>query len=138
MNPLYIQGAPIPDSVGRTVDLYKEVSVLRLAMEKEAEAVKKRETELKESIINRLAKSRGEGGDTGAAGLRYRAEVKDEDVYSVRDWPSFHAWVLENERLDMLEKRVGKTAMADFVEHTRTLPPGVELVKVPTVSVTKL
>lgn len=138
MNPLYTYNAPIPESVGRTVDLYKEVSILRLAMEKEVEAVKKRETELKESIINRLAKSRGQGGDTGAAGLKYRAEVKDDDVYSVKDWPAFHKWLLTNARLDMLQKRLGEKAMEDFVEQTRTLPPGVELVKVPVISVTKL
>jgi hypothetical protein len=103
-------------------------------MEKEVESVKKRETELKESIISRLDKA----DDKGAAGLRYLAKIVMNDVYRVTDWPAFHGWILGNARLDMLQKRLGEKAMGDFVEHTRTLPPGVELIHVPDVSITKL
>lgn len=127
------KGGPIPRSIGRTADLYSDVRALRLAMEKEVEAVKARETELREYIIANLSKS----DDTGAAGLRYRAQIVMKDVPRATDWPSVHKFIQETGRFDLLQKRLGETAVKDMVEQGEQIP-GVEIVHVPDVSITKI
>jgi hypothetical protein len=126
-------GGPIPRSIGRTADLYNDVRQLRLAMEKEAEKVKARETELREYIIANLSKS----DDTGAAGLRYRAQIVSKDVPRAMDWAKVHAFIRDNDRFDLLQKRLGEKAVMDMWEQGEAIP-GVEVVKVPDVSITKI
>jgi len=144
-------GSPLPQSIGRCADLYNDVRQLRLTMDKEVEKVKARETEIREYIINNLSKSQ----DTGAAGLRYRAQIVTKTVYKLADWGVFTAWVRKNDRFDMLQKRLGEKAVEDWVEDPanwvdsvdpktgeavkvrRTLP-GTERLHIPDVSITKI
>jgi hypothetical protein len=102
-------------------------------MEKEVERVKARETELREHIIANLSKS----DDTGAAGLRYRAQIVTKDVPRAVDWPAMHAYVQKTGRFDLLQKRLGEKAVMDMVADGQPIP-GVEIVKVPDVSITKI
>jgi hypothetical protein len=130
-------GAPMPRSVGRCADLYSDVRALRLAMEKEVKTIQARETEIKDHIINNLSKS----DDTGAAGLKYRAQVVVKDVVRVAtdQWGVLHSWIRKNDRFDMLQKRLNETAVDDWMEQNEgRLLPGTELVKVPQVSITKI
>lgn len=135
-NPLEL-GAPMPKSVGRCADLYHDVRELRLLMEKEVEAVKARETEIQEHIINNLSKS----DDTGAAGLRYRAQVRTEDKPQVSDdkggWPALWAYIKKHDRFDLLQKRLGEKAIADMWDAGESVP-GVAVVHVPKLSITKI
>ena len=131
-DPLEV-GGPIPASIGRTADLYSDVRALRLAMEKEVEKVKAREHELREYIISNLSKS----DDTGAAGLRYRAQIVSKDVPRAMDWTAVHGFIQKSGRFDLLQKRLGEKAVMDMVEAGETIP-GVEIVKVPDVSITKI
>ncbi len=106
-------------------------------MQKEVDAVKERETELSEFMIANLSKSE----DTGAAGLRYRAQIVMERVVHVKEWGAFHSWVRKNDRFDMLEKRISKVAVNDWLadaDNATRMLPGCEAVNVPKVSVTKI
>lgn len=132
MNNLEV-GAPLPASIGRCADMYSEVRALRLAMDKEVEAVKKRENEIKEHIIANLSKSE----DTGAAGLKYRAQIVMKIVPQVADWGVFTSWVRKNDRFDLIQKRLNDKAVKDLWEE-REAVPGVEKVNVPDVSITKI
>lgn len=139
--PVYVQtnddplklGGPVPQTMGRTADLYKDVRDLRLAMEKEVEHVKARESELKEYLINNLSKS----DDTGAAGLRYRAQIVIKDIPRATDWPKVHQFVKETGRFDLLQKRLGEKAVMDMVDAGEIIP-GIEIAHIPDVSVTKI
>lgn len=130
-------GAPVPKSIGRCADLYHDVRELRLLMEKEVEAIKARETEIQEHIINNLSKS----DDTGAAGLRFRAQVRTEAKPQVSDekggWKALWAYIAEHDRFDLLQKRLGDKAVADMWEQGETVP-GVAKVLVPKLSITKI
>lgn len=126
-------GAPLPKSMGRCADLYSEVRALRLAMDKEVDAVKARETEIREHIINNLSKS----DDTGAAGLKYRAQIVMKDVPRAADWTLLWAYIAKTNRFDLLQKRLGEKACTDMIEAGET-PPGVELMHIPDVSITKI
>lgn len=126
-------GAPLPKSIGRCADLFHDIRELRLMMEKEALAIKARETEIQEHIINNLSKS----DDSGAAGLRYRAQVKSETKPQIADWKALTGYILEHDRFDLLQKRLGEKAVADLWEAGETVP-GVAKVHVPKLSITKI
>lgn len=129
-------GAPMPKSLGRRADLYHDVRELRLLMEKECAAIKARESEIKESIIREMPK-----GDTGASGLRYRAQITTTTKPQVSDdkggWPAVWAFIKKTDRFDLLQKRLGEKAIADMWENGEEIP-GVAKVHVPDVSITKI
>ena len=127
-------GAPLPAAIGPCADLYAEVRTLRLAMDKEVEAVKKRESEIREHIINSLSKSE----NTGAAGLRYRAQIVMKDTVKVSDWGILHSWIRKNDRFDMLQKRLSDKAAADWMETEGKTLPGTEVIHIPDVAITKI
>lgn len=125
-------GAPMPKSLGRCADLYHDIRELRLLMDKECAAIKARETEIQEHVINNLPK-----GDTGASGLRYRAQVRTEDKPQIADWAAFTGYILEKDRFDLLQKRASDTAIADLWAAGETIP-GIAKVHVPKLSITKV
>lgn len=126
--------APLPESIGRCADEYAEVRALRLAMEKEVEPVKKRESEIRQHIIDNLSKS----ADTGAAGLRYRAQIVMKDTFKVNDWGVLWSWAKKNDRMDTYQKRLSDTMAKTFFEEEKRALPGTEIVHVPDVSITKV
>ena len=132
MNNLEL-GAPLPTSIGRCADLYAEVRALRLAMEKETEEVKKRETEIREHIIENLSKS----DDTGASGLKYRAQIVMKVKPKLADWQAFTGYILEYDRFDLVQKRVGEKAVEDMWDAGEAVP-GIEKMNIPDVSITKI
>lgn len=128
------KGGPVPQSIGRCADLYHDLRDLRLAMEKQVDAIKARETEIREHIINNLSKS----ADTGAAGLRYRAQIITKSVVKVLDWGVVHSWIKKNDRFDMLQKRLAEKAVAEWMAAENRILPGTEPMDVPDVSITKI
>lgn len=128
-----IVGAPMPQSIGLCADEYHDVRDLRLAMEKEVEAVKARESEIRTHIIDNLSKS----SDTGAAGLRYRAQIVTKAVPKLADWSLFTAAVQKTGRFDLIQKRLSEKAVADLWAEGFSVP-GVEKINVPEVSITKI
>lgn len=140
-------GSPVPPSPGRCADLYHEVRELRLAMEKEVESVKERETELQDHLINTLDTT---SGDTGAAGLLYRAQLVvkrkprlltgvDPQTLQPRDgWGIFTSWVRKNDFFNMIQKRINETALQEWMDAEQRTAPGTEIVNVKSLSVTKI
>lgn len=123
----------MPPSIGLCADLYSEVRELRLAMQKHVDAVKARETEIREFIINNLSKS----DDTGAAGKRYRAQIVTKDVPALKDWDAFTNFVIKSARFDLLQKRLSDRAVKDMWEEGQDVP-GVEKFRTVDVSITKV
>ena len=124
---------PIPTSIGRCADLYSDTRQLRLAMEKEAAEVKAYESKIRDYIIDNLSKS----DDTGASGLKYRAQIVTKLQASVTDWTATHAYVQKTGRFDLLQKRISDTAVKAMWEEGETVP-GVERMNVVDVSITKI
>lgn len=139
-SPILTVGGPIPPTIGRCADLYHDVRELRLAMEKEVEEIRARETELQEHIIANLST----GDDTGAAGLKYRAQlvVKRKPRLLTGEagdgWGIFTSWVRKNDFFHMLQKRINEAAIQDWMEAEQRIAPGTEMVNVKTISVTKI
>jgi fructosamine-3-kinase len=127
------KGGPLPKSMGRCADLYKEVEELYREMNAETEEVKARLSEIREHLIANLSKS----DDTGAAGLRYRAQIKTDKKPTVRDWDKFYAYIYAKKRFDLLQRRISDKAALDILDEEGKLP-GVERINVPKVSITKI
>jgi hypothetical protein len=126
-------GDPMPKSIGLCADEYSNVRALRLAMEKLTDGVKARETEIQNHIIDNLSKS----DDTGASGLKYRAQIVMKDAVNIGDWNALTGYILENDRFDLLQKRLGEKAVMDLLADGVDVP-GVTKMKVPKVSITKI
>lgn len=126
-------GAPMPKSIGLCADDYAAVRAIRLRMEKEVEAVKARESEIREHIISNLSKS----DDTGAAGLKYRAQIVMKTKPKLSDWALLTQCVAETGRFDFLQKRLGEKAVEDMWEQGFDIP-GIERMNIPDVSITKI
>jgi hypothetical protein len=129
-------GGPMPVSIGRCADLYHDVREMRLAMEKEVAALQARETEIHEHILANLSKS----DDTGAAGLRYRAQVvvKPKVRLLADQWGGFTSWMNKNNRFDMIQRRLNDKAALDYVAETGQVLPYWERLQIPSLSVTKI
>jgi hypothetical protein len=123
--------------MGAVADEYALTKNYRLAMEKVVEPVQERESELRQHMIRNLEKSRDEGKDTGAAGRLYRVQIKDKETPKVTNWNEFWEFIAVNKRFDLLQKRTSDKAIMDMVEADQ-MPPGIETVLIPDVSVTKV
>lgn len=133
MKPEYELEGPIPKTIGRTADLFKEVAALRIKMEKEVKKVKARETELKNHMIDNLSKSE----DQGAVGLLYRVQLTEKLKPKADDWEKIYDYIVENDRFDLLQKRLGDRAVLDIFEETGKMPPGIGKFNAIDISVTK-
>jgi hypothetical protein len=128
-------GDEMPEHLGQVADEYKRVSAIRLAMDKRAEAVKARESELKEYLIDNIDVD----NEAGVMGMRYRATIKTNEMprMDAEYWPQFHAWIAENNRFDLLQKRLSDKAVMELINEGVELP-GIEKMKVKSVSVKKI
>lgn len=63
--------------------------------------------------------------DHGATGGLFRAEFVPKQAPKVEDWDSFYAWIRENNRFDMLHKRVSSAPVVELFQCKEPLPDGV-------------
>lgn len=63
------------------------------------------------------------------------AFTQDKNRYSGADWPLFWKFIKDNDRFDMLEKRVGQKAVEEYREETGEIPPGLNVFSEKTVTV---
>lgn len=134
-NPLQA-GAPMPPSVGQAADALHDIRELRLAMQKEVDAVKARELEIENWIIEQCQV------DTGGVGMRYKAVVKPDVKPRIADWATFSAAIFDPDhnlwgRLDLVQKRLSDTAIKELWDANVEVP-GVEKFNAKKVSVTKI
>lgn len=128
----YKHGGAFPESVGGCVDLLKEVRDLRLLLEKEANTVKARENEIKESLLKVLTEE-----NSGAAGKKYRAQRVVKVRPQAEDWEKIRAYVMETGRFDLIQRRLSDKAVTDTWEAGERIP-GVGRFNVVELSITKI
>jgi hypothetical protein len=131
----YEFGDPIPEKLGIVADHFREVRDLRLAMDKEVKEVKARETELNNHLIDNLATD--DNADTGASGLKFRAQITTSEKATVDDWESVWDYVVANDRFDILGKSVNQKTI-DEIWATGKKIPGISKMNAKKVSITKI
>tara|TARA_R110000772_G_scaffold2839_1_gene10322 strand:- start:32722 stop:33135 length:414 start_codon:yes stop_codon:yes gene_type:complete len=129
----YNFGDDLPKSLGLCTDHLKKVSKLRLAMQKEVDEVKKRETEIQEHIIEHLSAS----DDTGVSGKFYQSKVVTSEAASAEDWDKVYDFVHAQDRFDLLSKSLSQKAIKEMWEAGEQIP-GVTKVNVKKLSITKV
>lgn len=136
--PAFPKVPKMPKSMGVAADTLYDVRQARLAAEKYAAEIKALETALTNHIIDNLDKRE----DSGAAGTRYRVQIKRDRKYRVNPeaWERFYAWVAKKNRFDLLQKRLSDTAVAEVMTNmpAKQRPPGVEPFDALKLSLTKV
>lgn len=133
----FVKGSAMPTSLGPLADEYAVVRERRLSLDKEAAAVKSRETEIYNCILGALVET--QTGDTGAAGHTHRVQLVMKERYVPQDWPSFHAMIQQTGAFELLQKRVADTAMKEWSDaNDGTLPAGITTSEVATLSFNKV
>ncbi len=129
----YTFGDPLPKSLGICADQLKQVTALRLLMEKDVDEVKKREAEIKEHLIEHISAS----DDTGVSGQKYHAKVVKSISYSPEDWEKIYDYVSEHDRFDLMAKSLNQKAASEMFENDEKIP-GVGKINVKKLSITKV
>lgn len=121
-----------PKTMGSCADLLYELRNARLDLQKVIDEVSKKESSIKEHIINTLPKS-----DTGAAGQLARVTVKTAPVPQVKDWDVLYKYIKKTGSFDLLHRRLSSKAVEDRWENGKDVP-GVEEFMVTSVTLNKL
>lgn len=128
----------LPKSIGLCADMLHDTREERLAVEKHAAELKAEEQRIKDHIIDNLDKRE----ETGAAGKRFRAQIKRKRKWRVNPerWDKFFGWVAKRQRFDLLQKRLSEQAINELMEQApkRSQPPGVESFNYVDISLTKV
>ena len=80
-----------------------------------------------EKVGNRLLRRLNDQGVKSmraASGTFYKEKV---DRPSCADWPTLYKWIAENDMFEMLEKRLTKKVVTDYLTANEKLPPGINL-----------
>jgi len=115
---------------------YVKIRDARSALKKEYEAAVLKLKDQLETIDGFLLATLQELGVESARtahGTIYRSiDVKP----SCGDWDAFGTWIIENEAVDALERRVKKSFITEYMEtHDDELPPGISVTREFTVTV---
>ena len=116
----------------KKVDLFCTIRNQRLDADKEAAALKKQETELKDEIIAHMEES----GSYNAGGHVGAVERHVKPKASIKNWPEVYEFIKEHDAFDILYRRVNEKAITDRQELGEVVP-GIEWFPVSTLSVSK-
>ncbi len=122
----------IPDTLGACADLLLELRTRRLEIQREVDAIKSRETAIKEHII----KSLPESGATGVAGAHAYVSMVPKQVPTVDDWWEVYEYIAATQQFDLLTRKLNTRAVMDRWENDLDIP-GVRRYNTTTLSVRK-
>lgn len=117
---------PLP-SAERLIQAFVKVRDMRAEAKRAFEAaddeLKTKQLKIKQAITAQmeLVGSNQLSCDSGTA---YRQISRK---FSCADWGTFWPWIKDNDRFDMMQKRVGEKAIADYLEENGELPPAINM-----------
>jgi hypothetical protein len=120
------------NELGQGIDSLYALRERRLDIEKQVKEMKQQEYELRNQILMAL----GESGLAKASGQLATASIRVSTIPVVEDWDSVYKYVAENDRFDLLQKRLSTVAWRDLAE-SGTLVPGTASVEDTDISLTK-
>lgn len=129
---------PVPKKPAEMADQLYAVRQDRLKLAKVVEAFEKRESELREKLIELLPK----GEATGTRGKLASVYIENKEIATVKDWDGFHKWLLVEAKKDsgawaMLQRRVNDSVMLEVMGKGKKIT-GVEKGFVPVVRMNKV
>ena len=98
--------------LGATIDKLYALREDRLDQERKIKKMKEEEENFRAQILEALENS---GLEKASGGLA-TCGIKRSTVPLVTDWEMFHAWIRENNRFDLLQKRIAVVAWREMME----------------------
>lgn len=108
--------------VDKLVRIYMKMRAAVQDLDAQIEAIKEQQQSVKNEIKDRMR-------DTGVKSLRTdhgTVSLMEKTRYYTNDWDSFKKFMVEQDALDLLEKRISQTNMKLFLEENPgAVPPGL-------------
>jgi len=127
-----------------TVPLEKLVKIYRKIKERVDTLTKEYDTQLEElkaqqEEIKFALKDMMKSGGVSSLKTAYgTVSLINKTKYSTNDWDSFKTFVVENHAVDLLEKRIAQSNMAQFLaENPGAVPPGLNSITEYEIRITK-
>jgi microcystin degradation protein MlrC len=99
-----------------------KISELTQEYDTQVEVLKSQQDEIKNAMKDQMKAL----GVTSVRTLEGTVVLSVKTRYSTQDWDEFKKFVLEHEALELLEKRIAQTNMAQFLEENPgSMPPGL-------------
>jgi len=119
-------------TLGQAIDQLYEARAARLAKDKEVKDLKAAEVAAKVQVLELLKMS----GLEKASGKLATAGITSEDIPYVRNWDEVFDYIKENNRFDLVQRRIGVVAWRDLYRDS-ILVPGTEAAVDIDISLTK-
>lgn len=108
-------------SLGEAIDLLYTVRAARLVLAKSIKEKQAEEHTAKAEVLKKLATL----GLQKASGKLATAGILKDDVPVVNDWDKVYEYIKDNDRFDLIQKRIGVVAWRELY-HDGKLVPGTE------------
>jgi len=115
------------------VDDYIRLREERLSLERQAEAIKEKETALKAGLIEAL--STHQAG--GVAGRTHRVTLRKKSTPQVQDWAKLYDYIKANNAFDLIQRRLSAPAVVERWDVKEDIP-GVIPVSFTDISINKI
>jgi len=106
----------------KLVRIYMKMRTKLSELDAEVEGIKEQQQLIKTEIKDRMR-------SVGAKSMKTEygtVSLTEKTRYYTQDWDSFKRFVIENDAVDLLEKRIAQTNMKTFLQENPTLvPPGL-------------
>ena len=119
-------------TLGEAIDNLYQARAARLVKAKEVKDLQVLEAQAKIEVLNLLEAS----GLQKASGMLATAGITTDDVPYIKDWDMIYAYIKENDRFDLIQKRIGVVAWRDLFKDG-VLVPGTEAAIDTDISLTK-
>lgn len=119
-------------TLGQAIDNLYEARAARLAKAQEVKDLQVKEAVAKANVLKML----GATGLAKASGMTATASITTEDVPYIKDWDAIHKYIKENDRFDLVQRRIGVVAWRDLFKDG-ILVPGTEAAVDTDISLTK-
>ena len=119
-------------TLGEAIDELYQARAARLAKAKEVKELQAEESAAKTTVLQLLK----ETGLEKASGKLATAGIIKEDVPYIKDWDALYGYIKENDRFDLLQRRIGVVAWRELFKDN-ILVPGTEAAVDTDLSLTK-
>ena len=108
--------------IDKLVRIYMKMRAQLSELDAQVEKIKAQQAEVKNAIKDTLRDNNLSSAKTDVGTVSLVQKTR----YYTNDWESFKAFVVENDAIDLLEKRIAQTNMRTFLEDNPKLhPPGL-------------
>lgn len=111
-----------PRTLGAAIDALARLRAKRMAAAKAVEDLRSQEHVLQEHVLGLLAKQKLDKG----AGKLASVSIKKTPILTVKNWPAFVQWCVDNGAEDCIQRRSNAKTYLEHIDENAPKCPGVE------------